>query len=111
MENTEVMPLASGNESSSTPRTEETMFALVELQQQSGKSQKDFCAERGLAPHVFHYWLKKYRDKNQEETGFVQLDSSGSASAVRLRTASGHILEFDGQPSPSYLAELIGALR
>jgi len=35
------------------------MYDLVELWQQSGKSQRQFSAEHNIKPATFMYWVKK----------------------------------------------------
>ncbi|WP_442345985.1 IS66 family insertion sequence element accessory protein TnpA, partial [Foetidibacter luteolus] len=34
------------------------MFSMIGDWQQSGLSQKAFCAQHGIRYHVFHYWYK-----------------------------------------------------
>lgn len=40
--------------------TQQLMFSLIEIWKSSGKTQKQFCQEKDLAYHKFHYWFKKY---------------------------------------------------
>ena len=51
------------------------MFAKIEQWQQSGLSQKAWCEQAGIPYHVFHYWYKRYRDKNipSSTSSFVEL--------------------------------------
>ncbi|CAN5393109.1 hypothetical protein BH11BAC5_BH11BAC5_47470 [soil metagenome] len=49
---------------------------MIDQWQQSGLSQKAFCAANGIAYHVFHYWYGVYRaDKN----------TSGSFLALQIQ--------------------------
>ena len=34
----------------------------------SGLSQQQFCSERGIRYHVFHYWYRRYRSKQKAES-------------------------------------------
>jgi hypothetical protein len=45
--------------------TQQFMFSLIEIWKSSGKTQRQFCKEKDLACHKFHYWFRKY---NFEDT-------------------------------------------
>lgn len=54
------------------------MFESITGWQQSGLSQKSWCAKHDISYGVFHYWYKKFRDHHSSknvstEAGFVQL--------------------------------------
>lgn len=49
---------------SSDGTTEQLMFSLIEVWKSSGKSQKEFCREKDIAYHKFHYWFKKYSEQD-----------------------------------------------
>jgi hypothetical protein len=51
------------------------MFANIEQWQLSGLSQKAWCEQAGTSYHIFHYWYKRYRDKNiiSSTSSFVKL--------------------------------------
>ena len=52
----------------------EQMFSLIVNYKTAGISGAAFCKEHNLSYHTFHYWLKKYRQKNEKpEIGFVPL--------------------------------------
>lgn len=52
----------------------EQMLSLIESYKTSGISGAAFCKEQNLSYHTFNYWLKKYRQKNENTTnGFVPL--------------------------------------
>lgn len=42
--------------------TQQLMFSLIEIWKGSGQSQINFCKEKNIAYHRFHYWFKKYTD-------------------------------------------------
>lgn len=44
---------------------------MIEQWQQSGLSQKDFCAATGIVYHVFHYWYGVYRSEKNSSHTFV----------------------------------------
>ena len=57
---------------------EQKMFGSITGWQQSGLSQKAWCAKHNITYCVFHYWYKKFRNHQSKNTvspatGFVQL--------------------------------------
>ena len=47
-------------------RSSTEMFPLIRSWEESGQSQKDFCANQGIKPHVFWYWLRRYREEGHQ---------------------------------------------
>ena len=48
------------------------MFKLVEEWKQSGESQTYFCQSKNLYSHIFHYWLRRYKDQQgPTSSGFI----------------------------------------
>lgn len=96
----------------------EQKFLMIEAWQQSGLSQKDWCARESMAYHSFHYWYKKYRsvhpsafeslDKKQR---FISLEvqSSFNSSAVNLELllTDGRRVLFYNPVSSDYLKAII----
>lgn len=68
------------------------MFPLIQQWEGSGLSQKAFCNDRGIKPHVFDYWLRRYREQGQ----LVDRAPCGFVS-----------VEMDQVPSESVMAEVI----
>lgn len=93
-------------------RTEDEMFPLVEAWQNSGQTQKVFCAEHDISVSVLAYWLRRYCDHHAELSdelvGFVPLHLTDSpASALEVSLPSGAVLRF-GQIVPvGYLKSLL----
>ncbi len=71
------------------------MFALIEQWQESNQSQKDFCQEHEIKLATFHYWQKKYRQREQDNrSGFIPKEiSSSGARVVEIRYPKGMILQ------------------
>ncbi|MEO5647092.1 MAG: hypothetical protein ABIQ56_01950 [Chitinophagaceae bacterium] len=44
---------------------------MISQWQQSGLSQKTFCATKGIRYHVFHYWYRVYRSESQTTGSFL----------------------------------------
>jgi hypothetical protein len=67
--------------------TQQLMFSLIEVWKGSGKSQKEFCEEKDLAYHKFHYWFKKYNEQH------VQTSNGSSFVTVPMQPVSSGKLE------------------
>ena len=71
------------------PEHRKSMFSLIEGWQQSGVSQKAFCEQHRIAPHVFYYWYKCYRAQNdvavvQPSKRFIELSFSAESPRIAL---------------------------
>jgi hypothetical protein len=58
------------------------MFDKILQWQQSGLTQKAFCEQQGIAYHVFHYYYKRFRDK----------ENIGSHKFIKLHVTPGNVL-------------------
>jgi len=92
--------------------TEQLMFSLIEVWKASGKTQKEFCQEKDLAYHKFHYWFKKYNGQNRqasEESPFVSV-SMGPAlnSTLEIVYPDGRRLIFHQPVDAGFLRALLG---
>ncbi len=72
--------------------TPEGMFPLVEQWQQSGLSQKQFSKENNIKYHSFTYWVKRYRQHQHRQDGFipVELSGTGGSGAFRVELVFGN---------------------
>ncbi len=57
------------------------MLSLVEQWTESGLSQKQFAQDNQIKYHTFTYWVKRYRQQQNQNNGFIPID---------LTTASGN---------------------
>ena len=65
-------------------------FGLVSEQQQSGLTIKAFCTAKDIKLCTFHYWRKKYRERNHAPNGFVELTPPAvSSHALRITYPNG----------------------
>jgi len=87
------------------------MFAHVQAWQQSGLTQKAYCRQHHIAPHLFSYWLKRYRLLEGQQKGFVPVTISSppstGAPVMEPVLASGSRLLFYTRPEPAYLHSLL----
>ena len=63
----------------------QSMYALVEQWQQSGKTQKQFSEENHIKLATFIYWVQKHRQINTPDYGFAAL-TIGQEKAVGATT-------------------------
>jgi transposase-like protein len=53
--------------------TEVLFQDLLKRQKESGLTVRDFCANEGIVPSTFYYWLKKCREKEAQPKVFIPL--------------------------------------
>src|SRR5690349_14306368 len=89
-------------------------LSMVESWRQSGLSQKQYCLQNKIAYHVFHYWYKRYRDRqstNQSNPKAfipVTIDTVSSTAYVELQFPNGKKILFHQPVSIDYLKAMIG---
>jgi|694.fasta_scaffold140843_1 hypothetical protein len=91
--------------------TEERMFALIRQWQETGMSQKDFCARKNIVYATFHYWYKKFRDASPPQDltpSFVPVSVplQTISSFCTVRMADGIQIDFHAPVPPAYLNQL-----
>lgn len=67
--------------------TQQLMFSLIEVWKNSGKTQREFCLEKDLAYHKFHYWFKKYNNQHgqaSDEPPFLSLSMRPASRPNKL---------------------------
>jgi hypothetical protein len=89
------------------------MFSLIEIWKTSGKTQKEFCQEKDLAYHKFHYWFRKYNQwhgQPSDEPPFVSvsLRPASSPSKLEIVYPDGRRLIFHQQVDAGFLRALLG---
>lgn len=55
-------------------RSEEQILLLLDEYDKSGFSVKDFCEVSDVNEATFYSWIKKYRNKQEEPTGFAPIE-------------------------------------
>ena len=63
---------------------QEKMYTLIEEFHQSGKSQKNFCADQGIHPSTFSYWMKKKRLSENPREAFLKIKTTIPSPADQL---------------------------
>lgn len=97
----------------------EQKFLMIEAWQQSGLSQKAWCARESIAYHSFHYWYKKYRAAHREaikssgeSQRFIPLQVTspsfnGNSAHLELLLTDGRRVLFYSPVSSDYLKAII----
>ena len=69
---------------------------MIKQWQESGLSQRAFCAAGNIAYHIFHYWYGVYRS-NQNATGSflpVKIAAPGNPEQITITGVNGLQLQF-----------------
>ena len=90
---------------------EEQKYAMIEQWQQSGLSQKKFCEHNNIAYHHFHYWYKRYGNRQAADGAgkfvTVKVNSPSPAISMELQCPDGKRILFHQPISVDYLKALI----
>jgi len=93
------------------------MLVMIEDWRGSGLTQQQFCSERGIRYHVFHYWYKRYRNKkeieltagSQTQPGFIAVQTLNHAACfAEIHLSNSNRLMLHQAVSAEYLKALIG---
>jgi hypothetical protein len=87
------------------------MFTLIRQWQGSGISQKDFCKRKDIPYATFHYWYKKFRDANGDDTpspSFVPVTMPVVTNSFfcTVHMGGGIQIDFHTPVPPAYLNQL-----
>jgi hypothetical protein len=78
---------------------QQKMFGVIEEWNRSELPIKEFCIQHQIVNSTFHYWLKKYRIKDQESPGsFIPIRVKEISSA----SAFGELILPDGRKFTFY---------
>src|SRR5436309_15939957 len=94
--------------------TQEQMFGLIGCWKQSNLSQKAWCEQNQIRYHVFHYWYKRYRNKQSgsPEASFIPLTvkpslSDATCANIEVVLADGKRILFHRPVSSDFLKAVI----
>ena len=94
--------------------TRQLMFSLIEVWKSSGKTQIEFCREKDIAYHKFHYWFKKFNSQHltaQPSSTFTRIDLHSNppgSGGVELIYPDGRKLIFHQRVDAGFLRSLLG---
>jgi hypothetical protein len=87
--------------------TQEEMKAVISEWQNSGQSKKEFCRDRKIVYQTFHYWFKRLSGARSSGFSEVKIPVSNQIGSFELIFPSGARMTFQGEPSASWLRDLI----
>ena len=95
----------------SKEQVRQQMFDKISTWQQSGLTQRAYCRHNNIAYHVFHYYYRRFRIKdNKEPASFIKLQVSSNHERVahmELVLPDGKRLIFHQAVSVDFLKSLI----
>jgi hypothetical protein len=59
-------------------------LSMIRQWQQSGLSQKVFCANNNMAYHVFHYWYGVYKSEPKSSGAFLPVNIAPTVSPEQI---------------------------
>ena len=65
--------------------TEALFHDLLRRQKDSGLTVRDFCANEGIVPSTFYYWLKKSKLKEAQPKVFIPLTFGGEQLPIHKK--------------------------
>lgn len=93
------------------------MFSLMEAFEKSSQTQRSFREAHGVGRSTFQYWLRRYRQSQQEQPsvqdGFVPLEvrpvgAPLSAAGIVITYNDGTRVELHTPAEASFIRQLIG---
>ena len=60
------------------------MMVMIEDWQASGLKQRDYCASKKVAYHVFHYWYGVFRKKKIDTGSFIPVKVTPTVSKEQI---------------------------
>jgi len=91
------------------------MFPLIQEWERGSLSKTEFYTQQGIKPHVFYYWLRRYREEGEPapkaSRGFVSIEMEeealGEVALVEVIYSDGTRLVFKERVSTAFLQGLL----
>jgi hypothetical protein len=87
--------------------TSEQMQLAINEWQTSGLSKKAFCRERNITNQTFHYWIKRLNKISSPGFTEVTIQTDERTSGCEIIFPSGARMVLQGEPSASWLREVL----
>lgn len=71
------------------------MLSMIADWQQSGKSKKAYCAEKGITETTFYYWFSRSKENDSSIGSFITIGKSGRTSEVEVIYPNGVRIKAD----------------
>jgi len=92
-------------------QVQEKMFASINGWQQSDCTQREWCRQRDIPYHIFHYWYRKFKDQQQsyaDNGSFIQLAmTTPPATGCEVTFTDGTRIVFHQPVTVQYLKSLL----
>lgn len=62
--------------------------AVIHDRQESGLKVDDYCEQHGLSRNAYYYWLRKVKEADLTQTGFVEIQSVVTAQEASSKSDS-----------------------
>ena len=83
-------------------------FRLVEKFMSSDFDKQSFCEQEEVNAHTFHYWYKKYEQRDAgTSNGFVTLSSGPRGQSIYIRYRNGVELELPANTPVTQVLQLV----
>ena len=87
--------------------TEALFQDVLKRQKESGLNIRDFCANEGITPSTFYYWLKKSRRKESQPKVFLPLTIGAEQKPVHNNNLHLHNNQSAKEVDAAVLLELV----
>ena len=118
-------------------RQADEMFPIIERYLECGLTQEEFCQQKNMPLHVFHYWLKKYKREQSsapkpsppsqgraagapaflpiqltgpEPAPNAKATATGCETGIEIVLPTGIVVRFGHTLEPEHLAHYIAAI-
>ena len=106
--------MASSTGTQQRVRKSKEMFPLIRSWEASSLSQKQFCNEHELKPHIFWYWLRRYRESGHQQQeppqGFIPVkveDMTDESVLAQIIYSDGTRLVFEERVAAKLLRSFL----
>lgn len=97
---------SAGNGKTILRRSEEEIMKLLDEQEKSGYTVKEYCELYDIVEQTFYSWIRKYRNKQEEQGGFASIEVVPTLTAPQLFAEIGKIKLYK-EVSAEYLKTLL----
>ena len=105
--------MVTNKQSSQGSRTSAEMSSLIRQWEGSNLKQREFCSRHGIKPHIFWYWLRRYREQQRssdQSKGFIPIEVEAAPSEAvfaEITYVDGTRLVFRDRVEVKFLQKLL----
>lgn len=60
------------------------MLSVIADWEQSGKSKKAYCTEKGIKEGTFYYWFSLFKEKEVSSSNFISIDKPTKSNGIEV---------------------------